>query len=271
MNPEVKWIMEHLDNSEMLPEMDEALHLAFHWAHDDHGYASKNARIQEYRDNARSLPRMDHYEVFCHIFIGALLHPQGMTYQAMIGYIAGNIGCEDPLDRAKCAAELIALAYQADLIVITKSGDSFLITTEFELPVEIPEFVKHRPEYKPPAPLDVNRILGNRFKQHDLDTCLDHLERMNAIPLTLEHRLIAELPETPSSEPETDEQAEQWEDFRRRSQEAYAEAIQHQRFWLKHNYDTRGRTYCKGYYINYQGASYKKAIVQLAEKEVVKL
>ena len=46
---------------------------------------------------------------------------------------------------------------------------------------------------------------------------------------------------------------------------------QNNKFWLKHSLDTRGRTYCNGYLINYQGASYKKAIVQLHDKEVVRL
>ena len=273
MQPEVKWIMDYLDRNEMIEDMDKALHLAFHWIHDDHGYESKNTRIREYR-TATEDTSFALYDIMSHIFAGTLLHPEGMTYQAMIGYISGNIKCADPLDRAKCGAELIALAYQAGLVVITKvSEKTFMITTEWSLDEEMPEFAKHQPLFKKPQPVAFNPILGNRFKQHDQDVCLDHINRMNAIPLCLETRVIDEMVEMPSHAFETEEQEDQWADFIRRSQAMYFDVItrNNNKFHLEHSMDTRGRCYCSGYYINYQGASYKKAIVQLADKEIVKL
>ena len=41
------------------------------------------------------------------------------------------------------------------------------------------------------------------------------------------------------------------------------------RFYLTHKYDKRGRTYCQGYHVSYQGNTYRKAILQLADKELV--
>jgi hypothetical protein len=273
MNPEVRWIMDYLDKNEMLEEMDNALHKAFHWIHDDHGYESKNARILEHKTNVSCMHGQDFYEIFCHIFAGCILHPEGMTYQAMIGYIQGNIKCESPLARAQCAAELIAIAHNAELVVITKVSDkTFMITTEYTLDEEIPEFGKHAPLFKKPALVDFNQILGNRFKQHDGDACIDHINTMNAIPLSLERRITGNMLETTDADLETPEQQEQWTDFRQRSYDMYNEVEMHgNKFYLEHSMDTRGRCYCKGYYVNYQGSSYKKAIVQLADKEVVKL
>jgi DNA-directed RNA polymerase len=40
-------------------------------------------------------------------------------------------------------------------------------------------------------------------------------------------------------------------------------------FYLTHKYDKRGRVYCQGYHINYQGAPWNKATIQLADKELV--
>ena len=40
-------------------------------------------------------------------------------------------------------------------------------------------------------------------------------------------------------------------------------------FYLTHKYDTRGRCYAQGYHINYQGDSYCKAMVELANTEVI--
>lgn len=268
MQPEVKWLMDHLDQYSILPEMQEAMDKVEEWANWDHGYQSKNQRIQEW-----STVIEDIYGIVTHIFAGTLLNPEGMTYQAMIGYISGSIGCKDPLDRAKCAAEIIALCYQANLITITKVSDkTMLITTEFDLGIEIPEFGKHIPQFKKPEPVAYNPILGNLFKQHDMDTSTDHIDRMNAIPLVLEHRVLEELPESlTKTEFDTDEQKEQWIDFVRRSWETYGLAMKHEQFYLNHSFDTRGRCYCSGYYINYQGSSYKKAIVQLANKEIIQL
>lgn len=254
-----KWLENYLDERELIPEMDRAINMIYHWATIDFKYESKNARIAEWNPSDKDI-----YSVLCHILIGCLIHRE-MNYQAMIGFIANDIRCNGQIDRIKTAAEVIALAYQCDLIVITKKSDSMVITTEFELDEDIPEFEKHQPEsYAYVA--ETNQILGNRFKQHDTDTCLSHINTMNNIALALEWRVINELEDKPKTEEIEDE--ENWKDFVRRSQATY-QNIGTDRFYLKHAYDTRGRTYCEGYYVNYQGASYKKAIVQLANKELI--
>lgn len=267
MQPEVKWLMDYFDARALIQDMQDTLDTLQSWVYMDHGYKSKNDRIFEWSPDSFQLT-----EIVYHIFAGTLLHPQGMTYQAMIGYIAGNIGCKEPLDRAKCAAEVIAIAYLCELIVITKVSDkTMLITTNHQLEVEIPAFHKHLPQFQQPESVSYIPILGNRFKKHDGDVCLDHINRMNAIPLSLDQRVISMLPET-TNELETQEQIDAWEAFVKDSQQMYL-IIQSKgnRFHLNHHNDTRGRCYCEGYYINYQGSSYKKAIVQLANKEVVRL
>lgn len=41
------------------------------------------------------------------------------------------------------------------------------------------------------------------------------------------------------------------------------------KFYFSHRYDYRGRTYCEGYYLNYQGNDYCKSILELANKELI--
>lgn len=259
MQPETKWIMNYLDERELIPEMDRAINMIYHWATIDFKYESKNARIAEWNPSDKDI-----YAVLCHILIGCLINRE-MTYQAMIGFIVNDIRCNDQIDRIKTAAEVIALAYQCDLIVITKGHEHMMITTEFELDEDIPDFEHHQPEqYAYVA--EHNQILGNRFKQHDQDTCLSHINTMNAIPLTLEWRVINELSDKPKKE-ET-EDTESWQDFKRRSQETYAN-IGSDTFYLRHGYDTRGRTYANGYYVTYQGNDFKKGIISLAHKELI--
>jgi hypothetical protein len=264
MQPEVKWLMNYLDDHEIIQELENAVALAYEWSYATHSYASKNIRIAEWNPEMSDL-----YDIICKIFAGCIINPNGMTYQAMIGYIVNDIECVDPLDRAKCAAELIALAYQAELIVITKVSDTvMMITTEFELNEDMPDFSKHMVSFKKPLLTITNPILGNRFKQHDHDVCTAHIDKMNAIPLVLEHRVIGNLSELSTVEDETDEQLIAWNDFQRRSMETYI-AVGFKEFYMNHAYDTRGRIYSQGYYINPQGSSYKKAIVQLADKEII--
>jgi len=267
MTPEAKWLMDYLDEREILQEMHDTINEILFWNCQEY-YESKNARIAEWDPDI-----FDAYEIACQLFIGTLLHPQGMTYQAMIGYLSGLVRCADPLDRAKCAAEVIAIAFQQDLVTLTRLSDqTLLVSTEFVLPVEIPEFARHLPCFNRPTAIDFVPILGCRFKQHEKDICLDHIERMNSIALSLDERIIDAMEEYQKSEPETTEQEEQWQEFKRRSAETYQTVLENgNRFYLRHNYDTRGRCYCEGYYINYQGSQYKKAIVQLADKEVVKI
>lgn len=266
MQPEIKWLMDYFDQYDLLQDMQDTIDTLAAWSIRDHGYESKNKRIREWSPDV-----FDLITTVYHLFAATQLYPEGLTYQAMIGYIAGNIKCDHPLDRAKCAAEVIAIAYRCELVVITKTTDiTFVVTTNHRLAVQIPVFMRHVPEFKK-AEVDYTPILGGRLKKHQGDVCLDHIQRMNAIPLVLETRIIDDLQETPNSEPDTVEKVKAWESFKEASLETYQHVNQKDHFFLKHNYDTRGRCYCEGYYVTYQGSQYKKAIVQLADKEVVRL
>lgn len=249
---ETQWLMNYLDSREIIPEMDRCMNLIRNWSCMTHKYESKQLRIEEWNPD-----KQDVYAVLCHIMIGLFIHGE-MTYQAMIGLIANDFPHNDKVDRFKTAAEVIAMAYQCDLIVITKRDDYMYITTEFELDEDMPDFEHHQPEQYPYV-AEHNQILGCSMKKHDEDTCLEHINLMNSIPLCLEHRVIRHLQESDQAEDQY---------FIERSADTY-QNIGLWNFYLKHHYDTRGRVYCQGYYVNYQGSQYKKAIVQLANKELI--
>jgi DNA-directed RNA polymerase len=68
----------------------------------------------------------------------------------------------------------------------------------------------------------------------------------------------------------TPEQHAQWDTFNRKSYTFYD--LMHQlgnQFYLTHKVDKRGRIYASAYYINTQGTSFKKAMLDLATTEVV--
>jgi hypothetical protein len=114
----------------------------------------------------------------------------------------------------------------------------------------------------------------------DADVCLDHLNRMNKIPLALNLEVVA-LIDNSWSDLDKKRPNETLEDFKRRVKafEKYDESSKdvitalsqlRDRFWLTHKYDRRGRTYCQGYHVTYQGNPWNKAVIEFAEKEELK-
>ncbi len=230
-------------------------------------YESKNTRLTAWQP-----AQGDIHELIIAIFTQALLNNK-LNLQSIIGLVAGKISLNDPLDRAKTAAECIALCAQVDLIDIEASGvvhGMYSVTTKWQLDEEIKRSDKHEPITRKPLPKTENQILGCRYKQHNEETCLDHINRMNAIELQLDKKFLSTISEESKRELDTQQKIDQFNLFRSRSYRAYIKLARGgNRFYLEHANDVRGRTYCDGYYITYQGNSFRKAIVQLAKEEIV--
>lgn len=112
----------------------------------------------------------------------------------------------------------------------------------------------------------------------DQDVCLDHINRCNAVALSLNTNCIASA-EGNMIIPKR-KVGEGFEDFQKRQKQAkifYDHSFKvmegmltlGNEFYLTHKYDRRGRTYAMGYHINSQGTDYNKAVLELANKEVI--
>lgn len=234
-------------------------------AWDSQYYDSKNKRLQKWK-----IDQGDIHELVVAIFTVALLNDR-TTLQSVIGQVAGKITVEDTLDRAKIAAECIALCAHADLIEID-AGNTYIVYTKWNIDTGLDRSDKHVILTHKPQPKVTNQILGNRYKQHDEETCLDHINRMNSIKYSLNLPLIRMMEEQATFTIDTTQKAEQWDLFINESYKKYLQLARgDNEFYLEWKYDTRGRCYSEGYYINPQGSSFKKAITQLANKEVVQL
>ena len=113
----------------------------------------------------------------------------------------------------------------------------------------------------------------------EANVCLDHLNRMNSIPLTLNMQ-TAELIDNEWSDIGRRRPGESFERYEMRQKafehyDATSKDVMYaligirSTFWLTHKYDRRGRTYCQGYHVNYQGTSWNKAVIEFANKELV--
>ena len=239
-------------------------------------YKSKDIRLDEWRPDDGEL-----YELVLGVFTYVLQNPKGTTYQAIAGITSGRFPHENTVDRVKTAAECIALIARTDMIRIERSGSGsyIMIKSKYALDHALPEPDKHQvlmekpPEFTSNNPPGFGKlILGGRYNYHEGNICLDHINRMNAIPLRLNNKLLRIYEEAPSFLFKTQEQKEQWEKFVSTSYRSYIQTVKNgNRFYLNHRPDKRGRTYADGYHITTQGSAFKKAIVQLYATEIVKI
>ena len=111
------------------------------------------------------------------------------------------------------------------------------------------------------------------------DVCLDHLNRVNSISLTL-NMTVANLIDNEWSNLDRRKQGETQAAYEQRLKafekyDSSSKDVMHalmglrDRFWLTHKYDRRGRVYCQGYHVTYQGNSWNKAVIEFANKELI--
>lgn len=188
--------------------------------------------------------------------------------------------CADLL--LKCAiADLIDWSPDLEIFVVkfTISADvqAELDCFQFPLPMIVePTYVEHNMQT---GYLNSKGSLILRNNHHEDDVCLDHINRMNRIKLTLNQQTV-KLVKNKWRNLDKAKQGETKADFdrRRKAFEKYDRTAKDvigllqshgEDFYLTHKYDKRGRTYCQGYHVTYQGAAWNKAVVEFSNKELV--
>lgn len=188
-------------------------------------------------------------------------------------------------------ADMLLRCAQAGLVTWLEISEEFV--AEFVISAEVQEeldrFQYPLPMVIQPAKLHVNTDSAYltvsqdsvilKKNHHDDDICLDHINRVNAIPLAINHD-VARMVQNKWRNLDKRKPNETEQDFRKRKKafEKYDRTARHvmgvlgqctDRIYLTHKYDKRGRTYCQGYHVNYQGAPWNKAVIELADKELI--
>lgn len=114
---------------------------------------------------------------------------------------------------------------------------------------------------------------------HDEDVCLDHINRMNRVKFRIDTDTASmvrnrwknlDKPKDGESKEDFEKRVRAFEKFDRTCHDVIDVLTEHgNEFFLTHKYDKRGRVYCQGYHVNYQGAPWNKATIELAEPELV--
>lgn len=208
-----------------------------------------------------------------------------------------------------CAEMVAMLADTDAFDIIKRGRDTPLeILNRLKLPDEIVVFI-NQSHYMPPMvcePLELennydsgyltikeSRISGKN-NHHDGNICLDVLNIMNKVKLQLDMDFLLNVEEEPSKEFTIERvikdgledgkylteaqaavivktQLDTWHTFKPQSEKVYMLMynLGDGGFYLTHKVDKRGRIYAQGYHINTQGTPYKKAMIELANEEVV--
>jgi hypothetical protein len=288
MREDIRYVHEKIRQSGGLPQINKAIELIQEHLSKEHlttngnVFTKKNYRLSLWKPTEDEL-----YNLIVAMFTTALTTDY-LTYQAMVGFHNESIPMENTIDRVQTIAEVTALICIANLIDIHSIQGEYHKITPCLVLKNIPFTDRHGTVYSKPQPVKKNwdeeqgnMILGGKIKHHKDKICLDHINRMNKIPMSLNKEFILEYPEEPKEE-FTDssitrkgkpgmsaiEKQEVWDRYTEECKQRYTHAlITTNKLYLNHKPDTRGRIYTTGYYIDTQGSSYKKASIELYNKE----
>jgi hypothetical protein len=272
LNISEKYVLDKIMKEGGMPEIPKACVRIAKYMLAEHEYQSKNIRLQEWGSTSPNL-----LEIVIAVFTAVLLE-EPITYQAIVGRLNHLINVSDAKDRFNIIADVIGLISLTGLIDINKPGQGqyINITTEYEI-LDILEKEKHIIIIHRPQPIESNwdeeqhsMLLGHPMNHHEEEICLNHLNKLNAIPLQLNSAFVTMYKEKPKHAPKTPKAEDQWQQFMGDSFDKYMELLKLGKpFYLGHKYCTRGRTYACGYHVTTQGNGFKKAIIELYNEELV--
>lgn len=217
------------------------------------------------------------------LLVQMVLH-KSAPVPAIVGAMRRHYGCP------KQTARMIEKCVLAGLVGYNENLR--LLVTNFEIPEEVQEeldrFQFPLPMVVPPRKLESNRDSGHimsrasvilRDNHTDEDVCLDHLNRVNAVPFRISHRVVTMVGNTwknldhqkpGETKADFERRLRAFEKFDRTAKDVISTLTAlSEEHYLTHRYDKRGRTYCMGYHVNYQGNAWSKAITELANREIV--
>lgn len=193
-------------------------------------------------------------------------------------------------DCQSCADALL-VATKIDLIDWHPQSRKFVVKFNItpDVQQEIDTYQYPLPMIVQPKELKTNRDTGYytanknslilKHNHHDEDICLDHLNHVNKIKLSIYNDVSSMIrnqwrnldkPKPNEDQKEFDKRRKAFDKYDRTAYDVMSHLqIANNKFYLTHKYDKRGRVYCQGYHVNYQGNAWNKAVIKFASEEIV--
>lgn len=284
---EEKYSQKHVDgklralfeeSQELMDKVAEGVALLEDYTNKDY-YTSKNARVAQ-------LKSLDLTELVFNIFIGIAYFTKPELVTSASAQLATRLRFSDKVASITTVAEILAVLAATDVFDIFKEHrqGSLMIVSNVSLGEELTKFIEGTrylpPMVCPPLELTSNYSSGylthkdglvlGKGNQHAGDLCLDVLNKMNSVALSLNVDFISKVEEEPTYELDNQLKQEGWNTFKKQSYDTYGLlAGAGNCFYLTHKVDMRGRIYSQGYFVNTEGVGHKKACVDLFHKELI--
>ena len=206
--------------------------------------------------------------------------------QTMVGILCPKYGT------AQAVADKLLALVEADYFDFDEDLDRFVV--KYDLSDDVKEMLD-RFQFPLPMVIKPEKVTDNFTTGYltmkaplvlngsdyfdDVDLCLDHLNRANQVALAMNFDVITS--DQGKFVKPVRAVGEDFDEYRKRVKQAeqfYATTIVvmdqisqlSDEVYLTHRYDRRGRVYASGYHISTQGDDYRKACLQLANKEILK-
>lgn len=272
------YVRAHLENPEHQERIELGVKIIKNWIAGSY-YDSKQVRLAQ-------LNKLDLHELVTDIFVGIAYCQTETLFVDVTGQLAYRLHFDDHKDAITTVAELVAILEDTGVYQIVRyaKGQSLYVQSLAILPEELIE-AWNRSRCLPPMVTTPKLVTSNwesayytfndsvmcgKQKGHDGNLCLDVINKQNNIPLRLSIEFLKTVEEQPTSLLTTREQLSNWQEFKIQSYETYTLiAAQGNLFYEPHKVDKRGRLYTVAYHINSQGTPFKKAMIELANREVV--
>lgn len=206
----------------------------------------------------------------------------------LVGMLHHHFGREVPALQA--TVDMIWKSAEVDLIDFDPQAWEFVIRIDVteDVYLDLERYQYPLPMVVPPLEVKSNRDTGYatikgsvilKDNHHEDDICLDHINRVNQIPLVINPdtaRMVQNqwknLDRCKPGETKKDYEARvrAFEKYDRVSRDVMETMFMTgEPLYLTHRYDKRGRSYCAGYHVNPQGNAWNKAVVEFAQQELV--
>lgn len=280
--------------------IDQGVELLRMWCESESAYESKQTR----KDH---ISQMDLRELTTEIYVRIASLTSETTLNNLASQLAGILGFADTRVGIQACAEVIAILCDTNFFNLTKYhiNSSIYVSSNFALPDELNAYIERAcylpPMVVKPKKLRDNRssgyltvkgdslILGGGHNHHNDHIALDVLDLMNGYELCLNEFILNNVEEEPTHDldvveqkpdqpPLTEiekqraimQQKNNWNKHLSQCDYFYKHILlNNNKMYITNKFDKRGRIYSQGHHINPQGTSYKKACIDLFNKEVV--
>jgi len=239
---------------------------------------------EEFKEIASIYPFEDQHPFICDMLSQIYLHRQADPV-TLVGILSPKHGTPQEV------ADKLLLMCEFDYMDYSEITGNFMVKYDVteDIQLKLDRYQYPLPMVIKPDPIHDNAgngyhtirgsvILNGSPYFKDVDVCLDHLNRMNAVSMELDFSVI-DSTEGKYIKP-TRKEGESYDDFHKRLKQAatfynvslsvmeslaeISDAV-----YLTHKYDRRGRCYASGYHVNTQGTDYNKAVLQFSHKETL--